>query len=73
MNYLPSAEKELFKLPRSYVGNVAYTVIGDPFKNWVNTVINQRNAKVTDDKDMAIHMDPEIAKIFRASTSVSGK
>ena len=52
---------------------MAYSVIGDPFKIWVNTVISQRNARVTDDKDMAIYMDPEIAKIFKNSTSVSGK
>ena len=73
MTYLPIAEKEIFKLPRGYLGNVAYTVIGDPFNNWVKVVINQRNARVTDDKEMAIQMDPEIAKIFKASTSVSGK
>ena len=52
---------------------MAYTVLGDEFKNWVNTVVGQRNAKMTADKDMAIHMDPTIAKLFRASTAVSGK
>ena len=73
MTYLPIAEKEVYKLPRGYLANVAYTVIGDPFNNWVKTVINQRNARVIDDKEMSIQMDPEIAKIFKASTSVSGK
>ena len=73
MTYLPIAEKEVYKLPRCYLGNVAYSVIGDPFNNWVKIVINQRNARLIDDKEMCIQMDPEIAKIFKASTSVSGK
>ena len=73
MAYLPLTEKEIYKLPRAYLSNVAYTVIGNDFKTWMKVVMNQRNARVTDDKDMAIRMDPEIAQIFKSSTSVSGK
>ena len=73
MNYLPIAFKEILKLPRSYIANVAHSVIGLDFKNWVNTVVNNRNARMTDDRDMAIRMDPEIARIFKNSTSVSCK
>ena len=28
---LPLTEKETIKLPREYIGNVIYTIIGDPF------------------------------------------
>ena len=31
MNALPEVEKELLKLPRSYIANIIYTIIGDPF------------------------------------------
>ena len=41
MMYLPEAYKEIEKLPRSYVANVAYTVIGDDFKKWVDDIIEE--------------------------------
>jgi len=60
-------------LPREYIGNVIYTLAGDNFQQWVTARINARNNKVTSDRDLAISMDPEIAKLFKASTSVSSK
>ena len=35
--------------------------------------MEKRNAKIKADKDMLLQMDPEIAEIFKASQSVSGK
>ena len=70
---LPLTEKETLKLPREYIANVIYTVIGDPFQAWVNEQVKLRNEKVVDDRDLAIKMDPEIAKIFRDSTAISSK
>ena len=35
--------------------------------------MEKRNAKIKAEQDMMIDMDPEIAKIFQASQSVSGK
>ena len=71
MQYLPETPKEILKLPRAYLGNVLYTVVGDPFKRWVKEQMEARNKKVTEKGDMIVNMDPEIAAIFRASTSVS--
>ena len=34
---------------------------------------DERNAKIIKEKEMMIDMDPEIARIFNASTAVSGK
>jgi len=34
MNYLP-AEREIEKLPKQWVVNVVYSVIGDPFAEFV--------------------------------------
>ena len=68
---LPEPEKELLKIPREYLSNVVYTVVGDPFQNWVNQRINARNQKVTKEQNLAIQMDPVIAELFRHSTSVS--
>ena len=35
--------------------------------------MEKRNDKIKAEQDMMIDMDPEIAEIFRASQSVSGK
>ena len=55
------------------MSNVVYTLAKDEFTNWVQERINERNEKLKADKDMVIDMDPEIARIFHASTAVSGK
>ena len=70
---LPESKKELMKMPRSYIANVIYTLIGDAFQEWSDKRIVTRNEKVVKDRDMEIKMDPEIAAIFKASTAVSGK
>ena len=33
---LPIETREIEKLPRAYLANVIYTVVGDPFKEWVD-------------------------------------
>jgi hypothetical protein len=35
LDYLSLTEKELLKMPRSYIGNVVYTVLGEQFHDWV--------------------------------------
>ena len=49
------------------------TVAGQPFRVWVDEQISKRNLKLVSEKNMNIEMDPEIAMIFNASNSVSGK
>ena len=63
LDYLP-IEREIRKLSRSYLGNVIYTVVGEPFKNWVDDKIRERHAKIKDQQDMLVSLDPEIARIF---------
>ena len=60
-------------MPRNYIANVIHTVVGDPFVQWTNIRIHERNSKVVKEKDLNINMDPEIAHIFRQSNAVSGK
>ena len=40
---LPSEELELEKLHRDYVSTVIFTLVGDPFVDWVKGKISQRN------------------------------
>ena len=72
MEAFPIVMREVEKLPRPYIANVIYTIVGEPFKDWVNDRVNQRHAKRLEEQD-AIQMDPEIARIFEASNAISGK
>ena len=71
-NYLPD-DRDLHRLPRQWVINVIYTVVGDSFQDWVNERIEQRNSKVAEDDNKMIEVDPEIAAAFNASNYISGK
>jgi hypothetical protein len=65
MQALPEREAEVFKLPRSYIANVIRTIAGVPFKDWTKQQVEVRNAKVTQEHNMNIDLDPKIAAIFR--------
>ena len=73
MKAFPTEAREIEKLPRQYIINVIYTLVGKPFELWVNQRIENRHAKIAEDRDLNIEMDPEIAAIFQASNAVSGK
>ena len=60
-------------LHRQYVINVIYTVVGENFQDWVDKTIRIRNKRLAEDRNLNINMDPEIAKIFKASTTISCK
>ena len=70
MKRLP-CEKEIIKLPKQYLTNVIYTIVGKDFATWVRAKIEERNAKVSKDKDLMIAVDPAIAAAFQSSTAVS--
>jgi hypothetical protein len=63
--------REVDKLPRAYLANVIYTVVGDLFKQWVDGEISKRNDKIVEEQNLAINMDPEIYAAFKASNHVS--
>jgi hypothetical protein len=65
--------KEINKLCRGYLSNVIYTVMGEPFQQWVTAQVNRRNKKVALEGNNVISMDPDIARIFLQSTAISGK
>ncbi len=73
MNAFPFEPREVEKLPRAYISNVIYTIVGPPFKAWVDEKIQQRTKKLLQEQNLAIEMDPEVYAAFKKSTSVSGK
>ena len=43
MQALPIVKREIMKLPRAYIGNVIYTLVGEVFKRWVEQRVNERH------------------------------
>ena len=66
-------EKELKSLNKQFIVNVAYSVVGEPFKQWVKDMIETRNQDMTKSKNLLINMDTDVAAAFQASTAVSSK
>ena len=71
-DYLPE-ERDLPKIPRAWLANVTYTIVGDQFNEWVQEKIRERNDRVASKNDLMIELDPAIARAFQASTMISSK
>lgn len=72
MRALPMLERERLALPRGYIANVIFTLVGQPFKKWVDRIVTKRHEERRQVQS-TIKMDPEIAAIFNQSTATSGK
>ncbi len=46
------------------MANVIYYVCGEEFDQWIAKTIEARNNKITEERDLLIEMDPEVAKVF---------
>ena len=46
MKALPIEPREIEKLPRTYISNVIYTIVGDKFKEWVEKVMQERTDRI---------------------------
>ena len=72
MNFFP-VEREIFKLPKQWLVNVIFTVVGDAFAEFVKERIDDRNQRVIAQRDMLITVDSTIAAAFQNATQVSRK
>ena len=70
MHALP-IEREIKKLSRQYIANVIFTLVGSDFQHWVDDRISKRNQKVTNERNLNIEFDEDVAEIFRSSNAVS--
>ena len=62
-----------YKLPRQWLISLLYTLIGKPFADWSLELMQARNSKIIEKRNLGIEMDPEIAEAFAQSTFVSSK
>jgi hypothetical protein len=65
--------KEQVKLPRQWIINVLFSVIGEPFAQFVNERTEQRNQDIYVKKDLTVAIDPAVLAAFNSSSLVSGK
>ena len=63
--------KEIRKMPRSYICNVIYTLVGEPFQKWVMERCQMRNDRLAKDHSTAIELDPRVYEAFQKSTFIS--
>ena len=71
-DYLPEPD-EFGKLPRQWLINLAYTLVGQPFADWAWGILEARNQRLMDEQKLGIDIDPEILRRFTQSTAVSSK
>ena len=53
MQFLPEAQ-DIPKLPRQFLLNVAFTLIQQPFADWVHAICNERHEEMAAKKDLWI-------------------
>ena len=64
MKAFPAGEKETEKLPRQYIANIIHTLVGKPFRQWIDAKLEERNEKLVEKKEMIIELDPQIEALF---------
>ena len=58
-------------LPRQWILNVCFALIGSDFADFVRAQIEQRNMKLADCNNLNVDVDPEILAVIQNSTAVS--
>ena len=71
-SFLPD-DRDMHKVPRQWLINVTYTLMGNAFATWVSTEIANRNEELAKKQNLLIDMDPEIAAAFQKSVNISSK
>ena len=66
-------DRDMHKVPRQWIINVAYSVIGETFNTWVKEEIVNRNEFGAQKQKLLIEMDNDIAKAFHSSVNISSK
>ena len=66
-------DQDIQRLPRQWIVNVIFTIVGDDFRRWVLEHIKHRNDHLAEKHDLMIELDPEIAAAFGNSLNISSK
>ena len=63
----------MYRLPRQWIINVAFSILGEEFHQWAKDRVFDRDHKVAKTHNLFIDLDPKIAKIFADCTHTSCK
>ena len=66
-------DRDISKLPRQWIINVIYSIVGDDLREWVSKQVKSRNEKLAEKQELMIELDPEIAAAFGSSVNISSK
>ena len=67
--FLPD-DNDIHRLPRNFLINLMFTIIGKELKDFVSKVVEERNLAVMNSQRMALDLDDDIREAFEKSTSV---
>lgn len=70
MSHLPD-NRDIHKVPRQWIINVSYAILGPEFSDWVDLAIANRNMEVAKKQDLVLNLDSEILKAFHNSKNIS--
>jgi hypothetical protein len=71
-NYLPD-EEDIHRLPRDYIADLIYSLVGTPFEAWVHAQMKERNVERVATRKENIELLPEFKEAWEKSTFVTGK
>ena len=70
--YFPES-KDYHKLPRQWIINTIYTLVGEPFAKWVQKRVDVRHRKMQIARKTIVKVDARVAAAIKASKQISGK
>ena len=63
--------REIRKMPREYICNVIYTLVGEEFKKWMMERCQERNKRLETVHNTGIKLDKRTFEAFQASKNIS--
>ena len=71
LSYLPDGEQAIQKLPKQFIVDVTFSVVGDHFAQFVKQKILERNEKRQIQQNNIIELDESLAEVFANSSMVN--
>ena len=71
-SYLPD-DKDISRLPRYFIVNLLFTVVGAPIKEFISKRVRERNDEIAENRNLMIEVDAAVAAAFKQSVNISSK
>lgn len=69
-NFLPDRD-EVHRVPRRWLGDIIYSVVGQPFKDWRDNAISERHSKIRVVRNLDIAVTKVAFEAFHNSKLLS--